>query len=173
MNANDIVESRRCAGLVKRYATWPMLREQTTGEHSWQVMRLYCEFFGVPRSEVLYCILHHDSAEVAVGDPPFPLKAHNPALKAEYQRLEAEALVQLDITLPVLFLDELTKVKIADLLEMAEHAVHELTMGNKFAGPIATRTVQAAAPYISEITPDDRKGVLAWLTTLKLRLEEL
>ena len=131
----------RLAGQVARYSTWPTLTQQSTGEHSWQVLRVYIEIFGAPPPEVTEYIVHHDSAELVVGDPPFPMKAENPDLKEIYERLELRAIVEMrGAKLPVLTTEQAVRVKLCDLLEMWEFGLHEERMGNRYAAPIISDT---------------------------------
>lgn len=162
----DIRRNIRLAGQVKRYATWPVLNQQSTGEHSWQVLRIYIEIFGPPIPDVTVYITHHDSAELAVGDPPFPLKAKNPDLKEIYDRLEADAMQEMrGEALPVLPAHEMKKIKICDLLEMWEFGHQERMMGNRYAKPIIDDTLAVVMKMInmSEFPEDDNERVTAFI----------
>ncbi len=149
MRRSNVRRDIRLAGQVKRYATWPVIHQQSTGEHSWQVLRIYIEIFGAPSPEVCVYIVHHDSAELAVGDPPFPLKSQNADLKKIYDRLEVGALMEMrGEALPDLSSDERMKIKVCDLLEMWEFGQQELRMGNRYAQPIVDDTIAAANKII-------------------------
>lgn len=149
MRSADVRRDIRLAGQVKRYSTWPVLHTQSTGEHSWQVLRIYIEIFGAPSPDVTIYIVHHDSAELVVGDPPFPLKSKNQDLKDIYDRLEADAIQEMrGECLPVLSSDERTMVKVCDLLEMWEFGQQELRMGNSYAQPIVDDTRTAVNKII-------------------------
>lgn len=164
----DIRRNIRLAGQVKRYATWPVLHQQSTGEHSWQVLRIYIEIFGPPIPDVTVYITHHDSAELAVGDPPFPLKAKNPDLKEIYDRLEADAMQEMrGEALPVLQAHEMKKIKICDLLEMWEFGMQEMMMGNRYAKPIIDDTLAVVMKMINmpEFPEDDNERVTAFITS--------
>jgi 5'-deoxynucleotidase YfbR-like HD superfamily hydrolase len=115
---------------VRRYHTWPVIYDQTVGEHSWNVMRLHYEIFHNLPSHVAIYILYHDAGELKVGDPPYPIKRNNPALKQEMDRVEEEALRELGITLPDLTNYEKLRVKLCDALDCKEYAFEELAMGN-------------------------------------------
>lgn len=156
----------RLSGLVSRYHSWPTLTHQSVGEHSWQVLRIYIEIFGPPTPEVTVYIVYHDSAEVATGDPPFPLKANNPDLKAIYDRLEHTAMVEMrGVGLPELNEQQRNRVKICDLLEMWEHGMHEITLGNTYAHPIVEDTMAAARiiASTSAVPDEDREAVDAYI----------
>lgn len=144
MISRQIRRDPRLAGLVKRYATWPTISQQSVGEHCWQVLRIYMEIFGPPSPEVTWYIVHHDTPELIVGDPPFPLKRNNPGLKGEYDRLEAVAIM--DITgrdMPAISDGSKLRVKLCDLLEMWEYGMHERMLGNRYADPIIADTKEA------------------------------
>lgn len=144
MKRDQIVRDPRLSGVVDRYHTWPTLNRQTTGEHSWQVMRIYHQMFGVLPSVVAVHILYHDSPELANGDPPFPVKSRNPDLKAIYNRLDVQAIEEMGIVVELPSPQELAKIKICDLVEMWEFGTHEFVMGNTLAEPIITDTLGAA-----------------------------
>lgn len=136
MRKEEVQQDPRLAGLTRRYHTWPALRDQTVAEHSWQVARLYLMIFGIPRTEVLTYIIKHDMGEIVTGDPPFPIKAQNPALKAEMDRLEDIALGKMDVQLPKLTDYEKVLFKFCDLLDCLEHAKNEVLMGNRYMVPV-------------------------------------
>lgn len=142
MISSDVRTDLRLAGMVKRYSTWPVINPQSTGEHTWQILRIYIEIFGPPPPEVTEYIVHHDSAELIVGDPPFPLKMNNPDLKEIYSRLENDAMRKMRASgMPKLDWPQTMQVKICDLIEMWEYGLHELKMGNGYAEPIIEDTI--------------------------------
>jgi 5'-deoxynucleotidase YfbR-like HD superfamily hydrolase len=142
----DITMNLRFAGLVKRYHTWPVLREQTVAEHTWHVLRIYDKLFGLPSVEVVRAIMYHDVGEVRTGDAPFPAKRDNPDLKKAYDRVESEHRLKLLGADPELAVSEndLRKLKICDLVEMWEFGMEEYLKGNNLAIPIIDRTKQFA-----------------------------
>jgi 5'-deoxynucleotidase YfbR-like HD superfamily hydrolase len=144
MNRDKVYASRALAGRIKRYSTWPMLHQQTVGEHSARVANLFVEIFGMPRPEVLYYCLNHDAGELWAGDLPFGVKQHVPGLKEAMRVAEAIGLKKLDIMLPDLTELECAQVKVCDLLEMFECGIIEMNMGNKYAEPIKHDTMYAA-----------------------------
>jgi 5'-deoxynucleotidase YfbR-like HD superfamily hydrolase len=126
-----------------------MLHPQTVGEHSARVATLYVEIFGLPRAEVLYYILHHDSGELTAGDTPFPAKQLSPGFKKEYEKVEALGYERLGVVLPDLADWEFRRVKVADLMEMWETGWHEMRLGNGYARPIVDDTAEAAFNVVS------------------------
>jgi 5'-deoxynucleotidase YfbR-like HD superfamily hydrolase len=145
VHSTDLVTDRlEMSGRVHRYACWPMIHDQSVGEHCWQVYRVYCAIFGVPSAEVAYFIMQHDSEELIVGDPPFPTKRDNPEFKAESERVEIKARARLGYELPELDDTERARIKVCDLLEMMCHGMTDREMGNLLACPVVTRTERAA-----------------------------
>lgn len=150
-----VTDNLQQAGNVLRYSSWPTIQQQTVGNHCWQVYRIYCDIFGMPRADVAYYIMHHDSAELITGDPPFPVKRDNPDLKAAFQRVEVEANERLGVKMPCLTVQELDQVKVCDLLEMTVFGMSEREMGNLLAIPIINRTSEAALKLAEQKLPLD------------------
>lgn len=142
----DVTKNLRFAGLVKRYHTWPVLREQTVADHTWHVLRIYDKLFGLSSVDLVRAALYHDIGEVRTGDAPFPVKRDNPDLKAAYNRVEREHRVGLLTYDPEQLVsdDEIRKLKICDLVEMWEFGMEETLMGNNLAVPIVDRTKRIA-----------------------------
>jgi hypothetical protein len=150
VDRDQIYASRHLAGRVKRYSTWPTLHQQTIGEHCWRVAGIFVEIFGMPRAEVLYFTLHHDSGELWAGDLPFGIKKAVVGLKDCMNMAEQIGLQYLGIKLPELTKSELVQVKICDLLEMHEFGKIEIDMGNKYAFPIIKDTLYLAQRLAGE-----------------------
>ena len=161
INRHEIYHSPYLAGCVKRYSTWPMIREQTVGQHCWRVASIYVEIFGLPRAEVLYYCLHHDSGELWAGDIPFGVKLQVTGLKESMDNAEAIGLRMLGIKLPELTQEESIMVKISDLLEMHETGEHEMNLGNKYAEAVVLDTMRAAQKLADESCMIER--VNKWL----------
>jgi 5'-deoxynucleotidase YfbR-like HD superfamily hydrolase len=121
-----------------------MIKEQTVGHHCWRVACIFTELFGLPRAEVLYYCLHHDSGELWAGDLPYGVKGFSQDLKEAMRLAEATGLQQLGIRLPTLTREEQIQVKLCDLLEMHETGEHELNLGNRYAEAIMKDTLFAA-----------------------------
>lgn len=169
MMASDVRTDLRLAGMVKRYSTWPVINAQSTGEHTWQMLRIYIEIFGPPPPDVTEYIVHHDSAELIVGDPPFPLKKDNPDLKEIYTRLESDALQKMKGSdMPKLEWPQTMQVKICDLIEMWEFGLHELKMGNRYAQPIVEDTMKVILCMIDK--QDCEGAVLSYIEQRRERM---
>jgi len=161
----EVVSSTRLAGQVKRYHTWPVLHPQSVGEHTWQTMRLYWELYGHVEPEVCAYLLWHDAPELVTGDPPFPTKANNPALKAIYDEMEDAALTNMvgaeratEILDGVTSLQRL-RMKACDLIDMYEFGMHELAMGNRYGEPIVADT-RAALLRLAQLLPASEQSIV-------------
>lgn len=138
----DILTSPRMGGSVQRYHTWPTIQRQTVADHTFHVLRIYWHLFGEVSPEACAYLIFHDVPEVVVGDPPHPIKLHNPPLKYIYDGLEDAALEDMiGEELAMRVVGEVTdlervRMKMCDLLEMAEFAAVETMMGNRAAAPI-------------------------------------
>jgi 5'-deoxynucleotidase YfbR-like HD superfamily hydrolase len=95
-------------------------------------------------------IIYHDFGENGVGDVPYPAKRESPALKEAMDALETKSLFLQGVTLTTLGLEIRNLIKIADLLEMAEFALHEIRMGNTFAHPVRDRTLKNVRLMLDE-----------------------
>jgi 5'-deoxynucleotidase YfbR-like len=156
-----VYSSRALAGAVKRYHTWPMLQTQSVGEHCWNVACIFIEIFGLPRAEVLFYCLHHDSGELWAGDMPFGTKKKTPGMEEAMKIAEENGRRSLNIILPELSKLECVQVKICDLLEMHERGTIERNLGNLYADPIIYDTRDAAQKLAGE--HDLSRPVNDWL----------
>lgn len=160
---DTIMSSTRMAGQVRRYHTWPVLRQQQVDSHTWQVMRLYVELFGRPDESVWEYILFHDVAEVGTGDTPSDVKTRNPKLKECLDRAEEGVLESMGIRLPKIKYEEFVKVRVCDRLERFEFALEELNMGNKYAEPILRGARTAVEDSAAALGPVEARRISAWV----------
>ena len=126
----------RNAGDVVRYHTRKVIHRQDVANHTWNVMRIYTERYGIPRGEVYAYILYHDVAEVITGDIPFQIKRTVPQLKEASIKAEDHACATLQLPIIDITEEELRRVKICDLTEMYEYAMMEIHYGNNTAWDI-------------------------------------
>lgn len=169
----EIIYSPRMGGEVHRYHTWPTIRTQTVADHTFNVIRIYWHLFGSVPAEVTAYLIFHDIPEMVVGDPPHPIKLHNPPLKAIYDDLEGAALAEMlgegeamDVLTSVTD-EERVRMKACDLLEMAEFAAIEIGLGNKFANAIIVKVF--AALQVFAISEADMARVMSYYSTHILR----
>lgn len=174
MNYEDVYRDSRFGGLVRRYHTWPTLREQNNAEHSWHVARLYHKFFQPNISKaakVFVYIMYHDSGELLSGDAPYTAKKDRPALRCELRNVEQESLRMQDIDLPTLTEWEARVVKLCDLLEMFEFGCEEYRKGNSYAVPYIRQTMDHALSMREYFHSEDWERVETHVNTTKRGLE--
>lgn len=160
---NDVLKSARLAGGVKRYHTWPVLREQRVDSHTWQVMRIYVELFGAPRADVWVHLLYHDTGELHSGDTPSFAKASSPVLKAALDELEGKAREFMKVPTVGLTEQELIKCKICDAVERWEFAREEARLGNQYAAPVASGAWAQVEEIVRGQFPDDWEKISQWM----------
>lgn len=145
---------RRQAGRVLRYHTYPTLQQQTVGEHTWQVLRIYTEVWGAPSGDVMLCILHHDSAERVTGDTPHHAKRRwSESCRAEMREIEDAISGEMGLELPDIPEADRRRIKIADLLEMWEFGQDESLLGSMH-GELITQEVGRVLMRILDENPD-------------------
>lgn len=159
ISREQILTNGRWAGDVLRYHTWPMLRPQTIGSHTWQILRIYVTIFGAPQPDVTVYVIWHDAGELVLGDLPFPVKAQSPTLKKLCDGIENLAVVKMAGEVPRLSKLEKLRVKICDLAEMYETGIAEFQMGNKFAQPIVDDIGTALATLHKQLPNKDQELV--------------
>jgi len=143
MKHADIYGNARFAGSIKRYHTWPFISTQTVGEHTWQIFRIYYSIWGELPPHVTTAIIWHDAGELFAGDTPYPAKKASPGLRGLLKTLEIDGVEQMggpwnaDGKLTTL---EQIKIKICDNLDMLEHGLVEMAMGNRLMEPVANVT---------------------------------
>lgn len=139
----------RSALRVKRYHTWPVIHQQSIGEHSIQVYRIIKAIWPEAPHYLLDHALTHDIGERVSGDIPYPVKANSPELKAQIDSLEYAAHLQMCIPwsfpppVKALLPLEATVFKLAEYIEMWEYALDELILGNRGVRLIARRMEEA------------------------------
>ena len=151
----ETLDPRR-AGQVKRYHTWPYLREQSVGEHCWNVARLLLAFWPECPRPILLHALFHDMGEVLVGDPPYPTKSMNPEMKKFFDEAEDSAHLHMCIPWalpkPVKLEGDFNKdvFKLADYADMWEFSLDEIALGNHNCTLVRERTEALLAEYLKK-----------------------
>lgn len=143
--------SPRWAGMIQRYHATPTIRNQSVGEHTFQVMLAYVQEFGNPPPHVWFYMLYHDVAEIGTGDVPFLVKRRFPNLKLELNKAEPEILADFGVPVMLLTEKEERRIKWADLMEMKRFALEELAMGNTYAQDIVFN-IDEALKLLGEVT---------------------
>lgn len=116
------------AGAVKRWHTWPTIKEQDVAAHSWGVAMVVARI-DPGNDAVIKAALTHDLHEVESGDIPYPAKKRYPAIGKSVDEQEKSFNEQHDID--VLWNTHDKRVlKWADMFELLLFAKRELEMGN-------------------------------------------
>lgn len=164
----DITPDPRAALEIVRYHTWRVIRPQTVGEHSAQIMRIMLTVWPrCPRRLLIHAVAH-DMDEM-VGDIPYPFKKNFPELdegmrKAGYEirRRQREACgIPPDVALSG---HEQRFFKLCEYIEMWEYGIAEKNMGNRYADVVVERMqteIRRKMPF--EEIPD-HPGIPAALT---------
>lgn len=128
----------RNAAETQRYHTKRMLRQQTVGAHTFNMLLLLRQIAPQARSEVIWACVHHDLPEYFTGDIPAPIKKASPELKVLLENLESDlAPLHYD---PDLTAEESALVKWVDLMELTLHCLEEVRMGNRMDALDMVRT---------------------------------
>jgi 5'-deoxynucleotidase YfbR-like HD superfamily hydrolase len=159
-----IVEANlfRAAADTRRYHTQRMLRDQTVGQHTFNMLLLLQQVAPDTRKEVLVAVMHHDLPEYFTGDMPAPIKRASPALKVLMDELETDLAPlyrELDLT-P----EEWALIKWADLMELTLFSLEELKMGNTFA---RTAFVNGLTWMLDAVAPNQKCAGLLYDTCLE------
>lgn len=135
------------AGSIVRYHNRPTAQRQTVGEHTWRMLVIYTELYGMPRAEVYQNIIYHDVTEIITGDMPFMAKRYYPDLAYILKTREFDAEDKLKINFPEITKEEKLQIKVCDLLEMLFFAVDDVKMGCQFSTDIVHNIVEALEDY--------------------------
>ena len=170
----------RSAGEVSRWHTWPMLRGGTVAAHSWHVARIMLAIHPSASREALVEAIFHDIGEIVTGDPPYPVKADNPVFGTEAKRIEGEARLKMaspwGVPAPSQGLSNFDRwlVKLADIVEMWEHAREEMFMGNKNAIIVEARASMLAKDHMRKCpSPVDETEIAERLDRYMSRRESV
>lgn len=161
MEHRDILTNSRMAGLVERYHTWPTLKRQNVGDHSWQMMRIWWHMWGPMPPEISTAILWHDAGELLAGDCSFMSKRRKPELKAILDDLEGVAVEEMGGPKAGLSLtpyDQL-RLKFCDWIEMLEFGFTEMAMGNNLAQPVINVCSELINTKAVQLEDDDRAAL--------------
>ena len=138
----------RLAGQVRRYHTWPTIKNQSIAEHTWQMIRIYLCVCKKPDPNIMYHIMFHDIGEHYTGDIPYPVKSENKELKERMDMLETRSmLLQLNYwgSFHQCYISDEDRAlcKMIELVEMAEFGLDEMVLGNSHGFVIANRCLYA------------------------------
>jgi 5'-deoxynucleotidase YfbR-like HD superfamily hydrolase len=169
---SDITSDARFAAQVERYHTWPVLRKQTVGEHTWQVMRIWYQIFGPLQASESEYLLWHDAGELLTGDPPGFVKQASPPLKAIYDELEEKAVRAMNG--PNMLISENTRVraKVCDLLDVYEFCLVEKLQGNRLIEGGILWARATLATFLAKLPRGDFDMVLDHIRIVNTRYGE-
>lgn len=161
--------SLRAAGRVERYHTFPTIHRQTVAEHTWQVLRIWFELFNEPSTLVTVNILLHDAGEILTGDIPHATKRDDDVLRKRLAELEAKhvsTMVALKrgttyYQIPLLRERDRQRIRICNVLEMAEFSCDEIILGNRGGLTILYNTEDALAEILTNHHLEDEDRVRA------------
>jgi 5'-deoxynucleotidase YfbR-like HD superfamily hydrolase len=145
----NLVEDPRAVGEVRRYHTWAIHRDQSVGEHTWQVLRILLTVWpNAPRSVIIHGLMH-DAGEMS-GDIQYPFKNLFPELRAGADKAEnhvraeqRKSSIGAPETPHPLSPFERLVLKACDNIEMCEAGMREVNMGNSYAKIIVSRMISA------------------------------
>lgn len=128
----DRIQQFRHGGQVKRYHTWPTLREQSVGAHSHGVAMIIMQLTDYTASPfLLMAALAHDIAEAWTGDMPAQVKWRSAALKealaVEEERINNDLNINFEQALDI---NEQMLLKAADMLDLMFYCYEERALGN-------------------------------------------
>lgn len=148
----DVVRTdTRLAGQVKRYHTWPCITEQNIAEHTWDVLRIMYFIWTYLPPPVAKHVMFHDCGELRTGDLPYPIKRLHPPVKKLMDELEEQSLKDQGVDCPTISKGWAARVKIAHTIEMMEFAMHELSLGNRYAAYVANRMQQYLKEQLNDL----------------------
>lgn len=131
----------RLGGTVKRFHTWPTIKEQTVAAHTWGVLAILYAICK-PSSDLVRRAVFHDVVEYDTGDIPSTFKWAFPDVKILLDEVEKAIEERLGLDLPELSKEEQDLLKFADLCEMLWWAYEERCLGNLNADIVFTRVVR-------------------------------
>lgn len=152
----------RRAGLVRRYHTEVMLKEETLSHHSANVAYICGVLTDNPSANLLMGALTHDMAELYTGDVPFPFKAGHPNVKEYLDRVEEKCLHDwgLHVTLTE---DEERILKAADMLDLVLKSLDEMAMGNSLVAAMFNRGLDELRIIVRATFPEDARERLVYI----------
>lgn len=150
----DLTYDPRASGEITRYHTWSVLRQQSVGEHSWQILRVMLTVWPRAPRRLLVHAVTHDMPEMA-GDISYPFKVLFPELRAAITKAENHVVhEQTKNGRPeevVLSPYEKLVFKLCEWIEMWEYGLHEINLGNKYAEIICRRMMAEIGPALHKL----------------------
>lgn len=140
-------------GEVVRCHTFPTLRPQTVGQHSFGVAWWCAELSdGAPTADLLMAALAHDLPEAKFGDIPAPAKrTMSKEARLALELAEDDSMVAVGIPLYTgrLTVQERNVLKLADYLELLAYTVREMALGSRHRTLLACH--ENAVAYVLQV----------------------
>jgi 5'-deoxynucleotidase YfbR-like HD superfamily hydrolase len=119
---------------VKRFHTTHRTQEETVGHHSANVAAIILRLDPAASRNLLVAALMHDVPEVYTGDVPAPFKWDYPAIKLGLGEGEMAYMEENEIPYPDDLTDqEVTLLKVADMVDLVLSSLEEMGRGNRYA----------------------------------------
>jgi len=134
-NLKDKILAAREAAAVKRFHTFPHIKEQTVGQHSFNMLCMLFQLFEEPSLNLIKAVIYHDFGERWVGDVPATARWLNEDFKKSIDSLEEQVRKNYGFYVE-LNEEELSILKSLDALELFYWAMDESSLGNKNAAEI-------------------------------------
>lgn len=124
----------RAGGYTRRYHGWRTIKDDTVGQHSYNVTNIILVLRPDCRKELVVAGVRHDSPEHVTGDMPADTKRRVPGAKAMMDAAEEVAWADIDIADPCLALtdEEYRVMKLADYFDGMMFSIQERSMGNQY-----------------------------------------
>lgn len=141
------LESVLDAGLVKRYHTEDMNRQESVAEHSFGVAQIAIHLCGgAITAGLLKACLWHDAPELVTGDLPAPIKWKHPIITTALDAIEEEFMDENNLNI-FLTTHEKRILKWADGLHLMWYCLKERKRGNLNAVPMFYKMDQRLEEY--------------------------
>lgn len=142
----------RDGGQVRRWHTWPIIKEDTVAAHSFGVAWLCVLMYNFkPSVELLLAAMQHDLAEYAVGDMPAQVKLDDDMNRA-MNVLEDRAIEKAGMPRFPLTEEERLVLIFADKLEALWFMVQERKLGNRNTSLVVHRTHIYLGKLLAQLT---------------------
>jgi 5'-deoxynucleotidase YfbR-like HD superfamily hydrolase len=115
LGTTDPLALKLRGGHVHRYHTEPIDIRQDVAQHTWRMMTILQHIWPDASRELLVAALHHDMAEVFVGDLPAPLKRLGVSEELKIAEVQYERWLGIH---PELSKIDHCRLKVADYLEL-------------------------------------------------------
>lgn len=117
------------AGAVRRWHTWPTIRDQDNAAHSWGVAMILHQIAPFNHNVLVHALVH-DLHEVDGGDTPYNVKVAYPEIKKALSKQEQDFIEGHELWTP-LTQEDTHLLKWADMFELLLWCFREQDLGNR------------------------------------------